>query len=58
MGVSTHFISGTSLTTLRLTKKSTAMNFLNLKHLPVFPALLALLIMFVLVLNLYILLTY
>lgn len=31
------------------------MNFFNLKHLPVFPALLALLIIFVLLLNIYLL---
>ena len=31
------------------------MNFFNLKHLPVFPALLAVLIIFVLLLNIYLL---
>ena len=34
------------------------MNFLNLKHLPVFPAIMALLVIFVLVLNIYTLIAY
>jgi len=51
-------VSGSVFSNLQSPKKSIAMNFFNLKHLPVLPALMAALIIFVLLLNIYTLLAY